>query len=105
MNTGCALATLAPNSTIEVALDHVGVRAGGRGDADRRLQRGGRRRVAHAGGVVDVVGAEEARDLLRDVVDLVRDAARGEVDAKPVRRRSRGCARRRGRAPRPTRPG
>ena len=39
----------------EIAVDHVGVRARGRGDADRLLQRRGRRRVADARGVVDVV--------------------------------------------------
>ena len=84
MNTGCALATLAPNSTMRSlsmtsVYEHV-VAA----DADRLLQRGGRRRVAHPRRVVDVVGAEEARDLLRDVVRLVGDAARGEVDREAV---------------------
>ena len=63
----------------EVALDHVGVGARGRGDADRLLQRRRRRRVAHACRVVDVVGTEEPRELLRDVVRLVGDAPRGEV--------------------------
>ena len=86
----------------QVALDDVGVRAGRRADADRALQGGGRRRVAHPRRVVDVVRAEEAGDLLRDVVGLVGDAARGEVDREPFRACWRGCARRRARAPRPT---
>src|SRR6266852_3052384 len=43
--------------------------------------------MADPRGVVDVVRAEEARDLLRDVIDLVRDAARGEIEADAVRLR------------------
>ena len=38
-------------------------------------------RMAEARGVVDVVRAEEARHFLRHVIDLVRDAARGEKNA------------------------
>ncbi len=45
----------------QIGVDHVGVGAGRRGDPDRALQRGRRRRVAHARRVVDVVGAEEPR--------------------------------------------
>ncbi len=69
----------------QVALDDVGVRARRRANADRALQHGGRRCMTDPRRVVDVVGAEEARDLLRDVVRLVRDAARGEVDGQPLR--------------------
>ena len=86
----------------EVGADHVGVRARGRAGADRALERAGRRRVAHPRGVVDVVGAEEARRLLRDVVHLVGDAARGEVEGEPIAASSPGSARRAGRAPRPS---
>ena len=87
----------------EVALDDVGVGARGRGDADRALERGRRRRVAHPRRIVDVVGADRTRGLLRRVVDLVRDAARGEVERKGIRGRRRPDPRRSGRAPRPTR--
>ena len=85
----------------QVALDDIGVRARGRAHADRALQRGGRRRVADPRRVVDVVRAEEAGDLLRDVVGLVGDAARGEVDGRAARACWHGCVRRRGRALRP----
>ena len=88
----------------QVALDHVAVRARG----------GGRRRSTAFSAVVD--GAWQtraalstlfvpmnARRLLRDVVHLVGDAARGEVERRRGRASSRGSGRRRGRAPRPTR--
>ena len=71
-------------------------------DAERLLQRARRRRVTHARRVVDVVRADEARRLLRGVVHLVGDAARGEVEAERGRAPSRGSGRRRGRARRPT---
>ena len=49
--------------------------------------------MADARGVIDVVGAEEARDFLRDVVDLVRDAARREIERDAARIGSRECCR------------
>ena len=51
------------------------VTAGGRGDADGMFHRGGARRMAKAGGVINVVGAEETRGFLRHVINLVRHAA------------------------------
>ncbi len=68
----------------EVALDHVAIRAGGRGDTDRLLERRGRRRVTDAGRVVDVVRPDEPRGLLRRVIDLVRDPARGEIETDAI---------------------
>ena len=49
-----------------------------RGDADRIFHRGGARRVAKAGGVIDIIGAKESGDSLRHVIDFVRNAARSE---------------------------
>ena len=65
---------------------HVRVGAGRRGHAEARLECPGRRGVADPRRVVDVVGSQEARHLLRDVVRLVGQSARGEVE-----RDSLGC--------------
>ena len=56
-------------------------------DADRLLQHERRRRVADPGGVVDVVAAQEADELLGDVVRLVGEPAGREVHAEAVRPR------------------
>ncbi len=64
----------------QIGMQPIGVAAGRRAIAERPLHRGGRRRVTQARRVVDVVGAEEARRLLRRVVHLVGDAARGEIE-------------------------
>ncbi len=61
-----------------------------------------RRGVADARGVVDVVRAQEARRLLGRVVDLVGDAARGQVEGQPLRVGPADRARRSDRAPRPS---
>ena len=99
--TGWSLAGLEPKKTMRSVPTPVAVAAGRGRDAERALHRAGRRRVAEARGVVDVVGAEEARDLLRHVVDLVRDRARGEVEGDARAAWWRGCARRCGRRRRP----
>src|SRR5207247_3300597 len=49
------------------------------------LQTRGRGRVAEAGRVLDVRRAEEAGDLLGDVVDLVRDSPRRQVEGEARR--------------------
>ena len=41
--------------------------------------------MANARGVIDVVRAEVTRHFLRDVVNLVRDPARGEVERDAAR--------------------
>src|SRR5207249_6952347 len=46
--------------------------------------RGGGGRVADACRVVDVVRAEEAHQLLRDVVGLVREPTRGQVERESL---------------------
>jgi len=48
--------------------------------------------VAEAGGVVNVVGAEQAGDFLGDVVGLVGEAARGGVEGNAARVGMRGGA-------------
>ncbi len=68
----------------QVGSDPVRVRAGRGGDAERLLEPERRRRVAHAGGVVDRVRADRPRRLLRRVVRLVRHPARGQVEAGPL---------------------
>ncbi len=57
----------------------VAVRAGGSRHAERRLQTARAWRVAEACGVVHVVAAEIAHDLLRRVIDLVGHAAARDV--------------------------
>ena len=69
----------------EVGAKPVGVTARAGGDAERVLHRAGARRMTQARGVVDVVGPEETGDLLRDVIHLVRDAARREVERDALR--------------------
>ena len=69
----------------KVALDHVAVRTRRRGDADRLPEGSRRRGVAHACRVVDVVRAEETRDLLRRVVRLVGESASCQVEPDPLR--------------------
>ena len=77
----------------EIRVQPVHVAARGRAVAERRLHRGGGCGVAEPRGVVDVVRAEEARRLLRRVVDLVRDPARGEIErgAPRIGRAQRGA--------------
>ena len=58
--------------------------------AQHRLHRHGGRGVAEARGVVDVVGAQEARGLLGGVVHLVGDAARGQIEGDALSDRLRG---------------
>ena len=80
----------------QVRLDHVRVGARGRGHAEGLLESARARRVADPRRVVDVVGAQEARHLLGDVVDLVGDATRGQVEGDAVRRRGAMWAAREG---------
>ncbi len=68
----------------EVALDPVDVADRRRRDADGGLETRGRGGVAEARRVLDVGRAEEAGDLLCDVIHLVGDATRGEVEGEPV---------------------
>ena len=72
----------------QVGSNPIGVAAGRGGDPERGLHRRRRGRVADPGGVVDVVGAEEAGDLLRHVVDLVGQPPRGQVKGQALRVRS-----------------
>ncbi len=69
----------------DVGVEPVGITAGRGGDADHLFHRRGRGRVAKARGVVDVVGAEEARGFLRHVVDLVGHAAGGDEKGEALR--------------------
>ena len=94
MNTGCALATFAPKSTmrslpITSVYEHVVAAT-----PIVLLERGGRRGMADARRIVDVVRADDPRHLLRDVVHLVRDAARREVERERVGIALRGSGRR-----------
>jgi hypothetical protein len=59
----------------QVGVEPVGIAAGGRAVAERGLHARGGRRVTEARRIVDVIGAEEPRRLLRGVIDLVGDAA------------------------------
>ena len=70
----------------QVAPDPIRVRAGGRRDTDRVLQAGRARRMARSARVVDVIRAEEPRDLVRDVVGFVRHPARRDEERDPVGR-------------------
>ncbi len=86
MKTGCAFATFAPNSTMssesitsvyeQVVAAMPIVRFSAVVDGC----------MAHARRVVDVVGAEEPDHLLRGVVHLVGDPARGEIEREAVGR-------------------
>ena len=85
----------------EVRPQPIRVGAGGGGDAQGVLEPDGARGVAYPGGVVHVVGPEEAGHLLRHVVGLVGDAPRRQVerDATRVRRRDPAADEVEGRVP------
>ena len=61
----------------KIGADPVGVRAGGCGTADGRVQTGGARRMADAGAGIDMIGTDEASDLLVRVICLVGKPAGG----------------------------
>ena len=87
MNTGCALATLAPKRTMRsLSITSVYEQVVAPTPMARfSVVVDG---VADACGVVDVVGAEEACDLLRDVVGLVGEPSRGQVEGEAFRTRA-----------------
>jgi hypothetical protein len=62
----------------EVRAIPIFIAAGGGGNADGVLHGGGGWGVTEAGGVVDVVGPEKARDFLGHVINFVGHAARGQ---------------------------
>ena len=63
--------------------DPIAVGTSGGAHADHLLERHGAGGVAKAGGVVNVVGAEQARQLLRHVIHFVRQAPRGGIKRNP----------------------
>ncbi len=71
----------------QVGPDPILVRTGRGGDAERVLHGRRARRVARPARVVDVVRADEPRDLRRDVVRLVRHAPGGDEERDSVRGR------------------
>ena len=74
-----------PEQDDQVGVEPVDVAAGRGAIPERRLHRRRRCGVAEARGIVDVIGAEEPRRLLRGVVDLVGDAARRQIERQPIR--------------------
>ncbi len=83
MNTGWALATSDPNSTMRsdsmTSVYETVVAATLSPSRKALVEARGRSR-----GVVHRVGTQEAGDLLGDVVDLVGDAPRGQEEAQPI---------------------
>src|SRR5581483_10552763 len=69
----------------EIGANPIGVGTGGRGAADCSAQPGGAGCMANTCAGIDVVGANEAGNLLMGVVRLVSEAARGEVPGKSLR--------------------
>ena len=82
---GLVVRRVRPEEHDEVGAEPVDVAARRRAVAERRLHRDGRGRVTEPRGVVDVRAAVRARHLLRDVVDLVRDAAGRQVERRARR--------------------
>ena len=68
----------------QIGANPVGVGAGGGGAADGGAEAGGAGRVTDAGAGIDVVGADEARDLLVGVVGFVGQPARGHIPGQAL---------------------
>ncbi len=68
----------------QVSADPVGVGAGGGGTAHGGTEAGGAGRVADAGAGIDMIGAEEARDLLVRIIGFVGKAARGHIPGQAL---------------------
>ncbi len=81
---GLRVRDVRPEQDDEVRLDDIGVGHRGRRDPERIPERVGRRRVTDARRVVHRVRPQEPGHLLGDVVDLVRDTPRRQVEAEAI---------------------